>query len=381
MTQAKQQKDTPSALNASPGSAELDCVTLLQAMMSAFNGFVYVCSQDFRVLFHNEAMMQRIGRNAVGEFCYSALHDRDSVCPWCVNERIFAGETVRSVKQSPKDDRWFEICSSPIWKNGAVTAKLGMFVDITDRKRAEEEIIALNAGLNERVRERTAELESAIREQESFSYSVSHDLRAPLRHINSFSAILIEDYGKRLAPEASAYLEKIVAATSKMGTLIDSLLNLSRVARTELSWELVDLSDLADSIVVELMESEPERSVEVSIERGLRIHGDRPLLRQLLQNLLGNAWKYSTFKQKSRIELGKTALAGESVFFVRDNGAGFDMAYSDKLFSIFQRIHGSEFEGTGIGLATAQKIVKRHGGSIWAESKIDNGATFYFTLP
>jgi signal transduction histidine kinase len=360
---------------------EVDSETLLSAVMSAFNGFVYTCGPDYRITYHNGAMKERIGRDATGEFCFQALHDRVSVCPWCVNTRVFAGETVRGVGQSPKDERWFEVCSAPIWKNGEVIAKVGMFTDITDRKQAEAEIISLNASLNDRVRERTEELESAIREQESFSYSVSHDLRAPLRHINSFSAILIEEFGAVVPDDARRYLERIVDATSKMGHLIDSLLNLSRVARTEMTREAVDLGELAAVIVAGLMEAEPRRRVEFRMGDRLQVQGDRALLRQMLTNLLENAWKYSALKPEASIEVGKTTVGGKPTFYVKDNGAGFDMAYSDKLFSIFQRIHGNEFEGTGIGLATAHKIVKRHGGSIWAESKVDRGATFYFTIP
>jgi len=259
---------------------------------------------------------------------------------------------------------------------GRVVGLRGTVQDITERKQAEEDILALNSILEQR----STELEAAVREQESFSYSVSHDLRAPLRHINSFSNILLEDYGVELPSGARYYLERISGATRKMSALIDHLLELSRVVRTELKRERVNLSKLAKGVAAMLQETEPERCVKMKIEDGLLVQGDRGLLRQLLVNLLGNAWKYSSVRPVAEIEFGRTGAAGEQSFFVMDNGAGFDMAYSGKLFESFQRLHGAEFEGTGIGLATAQRIVQRHGGTIWAQGKVDEGAVFYFTL-
>lgn len=246
--------------------------------------------------------------------------------------------------------------------------------------RHQEAIQALNDELEQRVRERTAELEAAICEQESFSYSVSHDLRAPLRHINSFSALLLEDHGTELPDEARNYLHRIQGATRGMGSLIDHLLELSRLSRTELTRESVDLSALAAGITTMLQETEPQRQVDVCIEKNVLVRADRYLMSQLLANLLGNAWKYSSVRQPARIEFGKNWVDGQEVFFVSDNGAGFDMAHSARLFVAFQRLHGAEFEGTGIGLATAQRIVQRHGGTIWARGQIGEGATFYFTL-
>ena len=246
--------------------------------------------------------------------------------------------------------------------------------------RHQEAILQLNEGLEQRVMERTAELEAAIREQESFSYSVSHDLRAPLRHINSFSAILVEEYGAELPGEAQAYLERVRSATRHMGALIDHLLEFSRLSRAAMNQEWVDMSLLATSIGAMLQETEPQRRVELRIQDGMRANGDRSLLRQLMENLLGNAWKYSSVRALAVIECGTRCVDGREYFFVKDNGVGFDMTYSGKLFEVFQRLHGSDFEGTGIGLATAQRIVTRHGGAIWAEGEIDAGAAFYFTL-
>ena len=256
--------------------------------------------------------------------------------------------------------------------------------DSAERKRAEEAILRLNGELDRRVAERTAQLEAAVREQEAFSYTVSHDLRTPLRHINSYSAILVEEYAGDLPDEGRAYLDRLCAASSRMGKLIDDLLMLSRVSRTEMRTEMrtetVNLSEMAAEICALMEEAEPERVVELVIAGGLKVPGDPVLLRQVMENLLGNAWKYTGKSSNARIEFGRKAFPGEEAFFVRDNGAGFDMAYGEKLFCAFQRLHGEEYEGNGIGLATVQRIVCRHGGRVWAEGKINEGATFYFTL-
>ena len=248
-------------------------------------------------------------------------------------------------------------------------------------KKSQEDLKVANELLEQRVTERTADLQAAIREQESFSYSVSHDLRAPLRHINGFSAVLVEEHGDSLPLEARDYLDRIRTASSRMGSLIDHLLELSRVGRTEMEPGPVNLSKLAKTILDMLQETESRRTLEICIEEDITVLGDHSLLRQLLENLLGNAWKYTARKPSARIEFGMTSVAKQTAFFVRDNGAGFDMAYKDNLFGAFQRLHGAEFEGDGIGLTTAQRIIHRHGGHIWAEGKVDAGATFYFTLP
>jgi light-regulated signal transduction histidine kinase (bacteriophytochrome) len=226
------------------------------------------------------------------------------------------------------------------------------------------------------------DLEEANRELEAFSYSVSHDLRAPLRSIEGFSQILLEDYGDKLDEEGEDYLGRVRAASRRMAFLIDDLLDLSRVSRRPLRRELVDLSTQTREIAAELGKSQPEREAEFVIADGLTANGDARLLRLALENLLGNAWKFTSREEKARIEFGSTTLEGrERVYFVRDNGMGFDEAYAGKLFGAFQRLHGpEEFEGTGIGLATVQRIVRRHGGRVWAEGEVGQGATFFFTL-
>ena len=236
--------------------------------------------------------------------------------------------------------------------------------------------------LEQQVLLRTAELKSANKELESFSYSVSHDLRAPLRGIDGFSLALLTKYIDQLDERGQHYLQRIRAGTQRMGRLIDDLLDLSRVARSELRHDTVDLSAIAHGIAAELQLTQAQRAVEFLIQGNLRVQGDARLLQIVLQNLLSNAWKFTSKHARASIELGHLQQQGEAVYFVRDDGSGFDMRYADKLFGAFQRLHNdTEFEGIGVGLATVQRILHRHGGRIWAEGAVERGATFYFTVP
>jgi signal transduction histidine kinase len=252
---------------------------------------------------------------------------------------------------------------------------------VRERAVAEEEVLRLNAELEDRVSERTAALEAANHELEAFSFSVSHDLRAPLRAIDGFSQALLEDFPSDVPEEARRYLDRIRSGTLRMGQLIEDLLNLSRVSRGALSREPVDLADIARQVVAELQQRDPDRSIEVSIWDGVPVRADPRLLRAALENLIGNAWKFTARTARPRIEVGVLREGAREVYFVRDNGAGFSMDYANKLFTPFQRLHsGNEFAGTGIGLATVQRIVYRHGGRIWGDAKVGAGATFWFTL-
>ncbi len=252
---------------------------------------------------------------------------------------------------------------------------------ITERKQMEEKLREHREHLEELVQQRTTQLTAINQELEAFSYSVAHDLRSPLRAIDGFSRTLLEEHAGQLNPQGLAYLERIMAADRRMGQLIDDLLSLSRLNRSEIIYETVDLSAIAHDILVDLNQRHPERKVEVIIANGLVVKADRRLISILLENLLGNAWKFTAKTDSARIELG-AEIGKARTFFVRDNGAGFDMAYADKLFGAFQRLHTEgEFPGTGIGLATVKRIIHRHNGEVWATGEVNQGATFYFTLP
>ncbi len=227
----------------------------------------------------------------------------------------------------------------------------------------------------------TNQLIQANKELEAFCYSVSHDLRAPLRSIDGFSKVLMEDYADQLDERGKNYLQRIIAASQRMRQIIEGLLILSRVTHTEIRQKRIDLTALANNIAEELRQTQPDRNVEFVIDEGLIAHGDPQLLRITLENLLGNAWKFTMKRPYAKIEFGITQYGEKPVYFVRDNGVGFDMAFVGKLFGAFQRLHSvTEFDGTGLGLAIVQRIIHRHGGQIWAEAEVDKGAVFYFTI-
>jgi PAS domain S-box-containing protein len=278
---------------------------------------------------------------------------------------------------------WIECNGSPLRdKDGGVRGGVAAFRDITQRKADELEIRKLNEELEEKIAKRTAQLEAANQELEAFSYSVSHDLRAPLRHIGGFSKILMQDFGPSMAPEARDHLQRIEDAVIRMGQLVDGLLSLARLGRQSLKLRHTELNALVDQVISVLRTECEGREVEWRIARLPTLECDQILMGQVFQNLIGNALKYSRGKTKAVIEIGSIQQAGEPVvIFVRDNGAGFNMKYAEKLFGVFQRMHTeSEFEGTGVGLATVQRIIQKHGGRVWAEAEADRGATFYFAL-
>ena len=381
--------------------AEQTQLRLLETAVSRLNDMVMITEAEpfdemgRGIVFVNDAFVRYTGysrEEALGNTSRFLLGPKSE----CVDlERIRAAmknwQPVRaeivSYTKAGKE-LWLDIDFAPIAdEEGRFTHWVAVARDITERRRQREEILSLNSALEERVQQRTAQLKFANKELEAFSHSVSHDLRNPLSSINGFSNLL----GKTMAQTACDhpltqrslhYLARIRAGVLQMGELIDALLSLAHLSRTPLRSEPVNLSALAADLLNSAQEREPGRVTHLHVETGLFVQGDPRLLRQVLDNLLGNAWKFSAGQARTEIAFGhERQPSGELVYFVRDSGAGFDMAYAEKLFGAFQRLHSpSEFSGAGMGLATVHRIVARHGGRIWGESTVGRGATFYFTL-
>jgi len=310
-------------------------------------------------------------RNIVNLAYTNSLESR---IPYSIDHRLlFADGRIKYVQEQ---------CETFYDNTGNPLRSVGIVQDITDRKLAEKEIQKLNQELEHRVIQRTAQLEMANKELEAFAYSVSHDLRAPLRSIDGFSLALLEDYQEILDEPGKNYLLRVRAAAQRMAQLIDDLLNLSRVNRSELNIQLVDLSEMFREIASDLHKAQSERKVDFIIQEGIYANGDSRLLRIVLENLIGNAWKFTSKHLTARIEFGIQQQKEKQVYFIRDDGVGFEMAYAQKLFGAFQRLHTiTEFPGTGIGLATVQRVIHRHGGKVWADGEVEKGTTFYFTIP
>ena len=334
---------------------------------------------DYRFVKVNAMLCQMLGYT---EQELTKLNVPDIVFPGDIDaglkfyKQLLGGEipTFQIEKRNIKKDKekiWINLTVSLIRdQRGAPLSFLAMIEDITKRKHWERAL-----------QQRSSELEAANKELEAFSYSVSHDLRAPLRGIDGFSLALLEDYADRLDEKGRDYLSRVRGNAQKMSELIEAMLNLSRLTRWELKRETVDLSKLAKAIASELQKRQPERQMEFIIAEGATVDGDAEMLRVVLENVLSNAWKFTAKHPTARIEFGVTQKDGKIVYFVRDDGAGFDIAYVDKLFGAFQRLHRiTEFPGIGIGLATIQRIIHRHGGFTWAEGEVEKGATFYFSL-
>ena len=335
-------------------------------------------NRDLRHIFVNTAASHATGlppEALIGKTNLEMGHDPKQVEFWMRHvQNVFATgkpETMEFQWMAPDGLRYQQTVITPEFDvDGSVKTVLCVTHNLTDLKRTEESL-----------RKYTADLETANKELESFSYSVSHDLRAPLRTLDGFSKMILEDYGDKLDEAGKDYLQRIRMASHTMAELIDAILKLSRISRAEMHQEQVDLTDLAKSIAEELKQSQPERQAEFIIQPDLMFKGDPALLRVALNNLLENAWKYTSKCQQTRIEIGMINQNAEKVYFIRDNGIGFAMQYANKLFQPFQRLHtGKEYPGTGIGLATVQRVIRRHNGRIWAESEVGKGTTFYFTF-
>jgi PAS domain S-box-containing protein len=326
------------------------------------------------------------GREPSFELWLESVHadDRDTVKA-TVAAASAAGADLNAewrVQTRDGSPRWLMSRGRPVRDaDGCAVRYLGIVIDITERKTAEEEVLRLNAELEWRVQERTRALEAANTELQGFVYSVSHDLRTPLRTIGSYSQILLQDHGAELADDAADGLRRIARANERMVRLVDGILELSGLARSQMLVAPVDVSKLARDVAAEISAGEPERRVELVVQKGLSAAADEALLRLVFYNLLGNAWKFTAGRDVAHVAVGAVAQRGQTVFFVRDNGAGFDQQFADKLFTPFERLHhDAEFKGTGIGLATVKRIVERHGGRVWAEGEVDRGATVFFTL-
>lgn len=336
-------------------------------------------------MFHIHNRDPRLGPPSFEEFV-AYIHPEDRAGLMEFNAQIMRSREPLShdyrINRPDGSLRYLNTVAYSVWDEaGQLLHLAGTTLDITERKRVEAEIQRLNEELEQRVLERTAQLEALNKEMEAFSYSVSHDLRAPLRAIDGFSQALLEDYADKLDEDGQDYLQRVRKATQRMGRLIDDMLGLSRITRSEMHRESVNLSAIVEAIAVELQQTEPQRLVEFVIAPGVSVEGDPHLLHVALENLMGNAWKFTQKQPHARIEFGQIQEQDKLICFIRDNGVGFDMNYADKLFGPFQRLHTRhEFEGSGIGLATVQRVIMRHGGRIWAESAPGQGAAFYFIL-
>lgn len=329
-----------------------------------------------------EKMYQKYPEEYLDRKCYEAWYGREEPCPGChVKKALELGRICQGIINSP-EGRYWQVTASPVYdEEGQLAGVIDTALDITNLKNAEQELKKLNEELEQRVKERTAELEWINKELAAFTYSVSHDLRAPLRSIEGFSKAVLEDHGSSLDEEGRNYLQRVVSASRRMSDLIDALLKLSRVTQQELHRERVDLSAMVEAYTRHLQEKDPHRQAEVIVAPDQFATGDAALLRIALENLLDNAWKFTGSNEMIWIEFGATSRGGKTVYYISDNGIGFEVKHVTKIFNAFQRLHSfDEYPGTGIGLSIIQRIIERHGGEIWAESKPGEGSVFYFTL-
>lgn len=379
-------------------SAQRAMAEMQKGILNALPAHIALLDSNGVILTVNEAWRRFAAVNDLqsANFCVGQnyLNICESATGVCSDESGSVAQGIRDVLSgskaifsieypchSPDEKRWFRLIVTPLTDHlgsGAVV----MHVNVTDRRQAEEAILQLNSELEDQVQRRTQRLEAANKDLEAFSYSVSHDLRSPLNTINGFTQLLLKSDGDQLSEKGRHYLKRIRAASTGMGELMDGLLSLAKISTGTLNRRKVDLTAMSLNFVQELRDAEPDRVVDIGVQANLMINGDPAMVAVVMKNLIGNAWKYSGKTPHARVEIGSEAAEdGVTRVFVRDNGAGFDMAHAEKLFGVFQRLHAdTEFTGTGIGLANVKRAVERHGGRVWAQASPGEGAIFRFTL-
>ncbi|HZK14660.1 MAG TPA: ATP-binding protein, partial [Desulfobaccales bacterium] len=353
----------------------------LLSLLEELPAYVNLKAPDYSIKFANRFFRERFG-DPGGRPCYQVMRGYNAPCEDCHVLMVLDTHEPHEREWTHRGERSYHTYDYPFADSDGSPLILELGIDITDRKKAEEEVLQLNEELEQRVQRRTAQLEAANQELESFSYSVSHDLRAPLRAIDGFSRILLKDHADRLDAEGQRLLGIIRANTQQMGQLIDDLLAFSRLGRREVKAADLDMETLVRNVVGELQNTLRDRTVKWDLKPLPATRADRALMHQVWVNLLGNALKFTRRKEPASIEVGCRPAGDEDIYYVKDNGVGFDMQFAHKLFGVFQRLHRyEEFEGTGVGLALVQRIVQRHGGRVWAEGQLNGGACFYFSLP
>ncbi|MBP7201437.1 MAG: PAS domain-containing protein, partial [Mesotoga sp.] len=342
---------------------------------------IYMVNESYDIEYANPVLIEMYGP-IEGKKCHEFFQEFDAPCPWCKNDQILSGQPIRWERRSERSGRIYDLIDIPVFNDDGSISKLQVVHDITDMRTYQEKVERLNVELEARVAERTTQLEAVNKELEAFAYSVSHDLRAPLRAVDGYSRIIEEDYVNVLDSEGLRLFGVIKRNIKKMDQLILDLLALSRVNRTELVKSKIDMIAMVNSLFNEVVTVELREKVKFTVQNLPEVYGDSVMMKQVWINLLSNALKFSATREVITIEVGGYSENGTNTYYVKDNGVGFNQKYANKVFEIFQRLHSSkEFEGTGVGLSIVQRIIHRHGGSVRAEGEENQGATFYFSIP